>query len=55
MSTNCLYVLAIKRGENFVDYFVVYFKTLSLRLTSDRAMFNLKDFKGLGRGHIQVP
>lgn len=55
MNTSCLYVPAIKRGKHAVDYFVVYFDALSMRLSSDRLIFNLKDFKGLGSGHIQVP
>jgi hypothetical protein len=55
MNTSYLYVPAIERVASAVDYFVVYFETPSLRLSSDMVIFNLKDFKGLGRGHIQVP
>jgi hypothetical protein len=55
MNTSYLYVPTIKRGERAFDYFVVYFETLSLRLSSHWVIFNLKDFKGLGRDQIQVP
>jgi len=47
-----LYVPSIKMGENSIDCFVVYFKTLSLRLSSDRVIYNVKDFKVLGLGDI---
>ena len=46
------YFPAIERGESAVDYFVVYFQTVSLRLYTDRVIFILNYFKGLGRGHI---
>jgi hypothetical protein len=52
MSSSCLYVPSIKSDGNTVDYLVVYFKTLSLRLSSDGMVYNLKGFKGLGRCHI---